>query len=255
MTDSFPVADIAAQLDTKFVGRAVHYHATLPSTMTAARDLARAGAPEGTLVLAEAQTAGMGRLSRRWHTPGGNLALSLVLRPSKDKLPYIVMLAALAVTDAIKLVSGLSCDIKWPNDVLLGARKVCGILIHNELGAAPFTVVGIGVNVNLDVAAFPDIKDIAASIAAAAGGPVDRARLLKLLLEDIERRYVSLDAPQPVFDEWRRRLVTLGRTVTVSGVGTEFSGVAEDVAADGGLLVRTPAGKLEHVLAADVTLK
>ena len=237
------------------MGRTVHYQAVVPSTMTLARELARGGAPEGTLVLAEVQTAGIGRLARRWHTPGGNIALSLVLRPPSDKLHYIVMLAALAVTDAIAAVSGLDCDIKWPNDVLLNGKKVCGILMQSELGTAPFTLVGIGLNVNLDPAAFPDIREIATSLASAAGQDVDRARLLQALLQEIERRYVSLDAPQAIFDQWRRRLVTLGRSVTVRGVGFEFSGVAEDVAADGCLLVRTSAGKLERVAAGDVTLK
>jgi len=255
MTDSFNVAQIAAHLDTKFVGRTVHYHATLPSTMTLARDLARGGAPEGTLVLAEVQTGGIGRLARSWYTPGDNIALSLVLRPPKEKLHYVLMLAALAVTDAIKTASGLTAGIKWPNDVLLGAKKVCGILIHNELGATPFTVVGIGLNVNLDAADYPDIEAIATSLATVTGGPVDRAGLLASLLQEIERRYVGLDAPETIFDEWRGRLVTLGRTVTVSGVQSEFSGVAEDVAADGGLMVRTASGQLEHVLAGDVTLK
>jgi BirA family transcriptional regulator, biotin operon repressor / biotin---[acetyl-CoA-carboxylase] ligase len=255
MTDSFNIDEIAAHLDTKFVGRAVYYHATLPSTMTLARDLARGGAAEGTLVLAEVQTGGIGRLDRAWHTPGDNIALSLVLRPPKEKLPYIVMLAALAVTDAIQAACGLAAGIKWPNDVLLDTKKVCGILIQNELGGTPFTVVGIGLNVNLEVSAFPDIKEIATSLATATGGPVDRAGLLASLLEEIERRYVGLDAPETIFDDWRRRLVTLGRTVTVSGIGTEFSGVAEDVAADGGLLVRTASGHLEHVLAGDVSLK
>jgi BirA family transcriptional regulator, biotin operon repressor / biotin---[acetyl-CoA-carboxylase] ligase len=255
MTDSFNVADIAAHLNTEFVGRTVHYHATLLSTMTLARDLARAGASEGTLVLAEVQTGGMGRLDRAWHTPGDNIALSLVLRPPKEKLPYIVMLAALAVTDAILAVSGLSAGIKWPNDVLLDGKKVCGILIQNELGGTPFTVVGIGVNVNLDADAFPDIREIATSLASTTGGPVDRAGLLARLLEEIERRYIGLDAPEAIFDEWRQRLVTLGRAVTVNGIGTEFNGVAEDVAADGGLLVRTASGHLKHVLAGDVSLK
>ena len=254
MTDSFNVADIAAHLDTKFVGRTLDYHASLPSTMTLARDLARGGASEGTLVLAEVQTGGMGRLARAWHTPEDNIALSLVLRPPPEKLAYVVMLAALAVTDAIQTVSGLTCGIKWPNDVLLNGKKVCGILIHNELGATPFTVVGIGVNVNLDVNAFPDILETATSLAAATGGPLDRAVLLKLLLEEFERRYVSLDAPEAIFNEWRQRLLTLWTAVTVSGIGTEFSGVAEDVAADGGLMVRTASGRLEHVLAGDVTL-
>jgi BirA family biotin operon repressor/biotin-[acetyl-CoA-carboxylase] ligase len=242
-------------MDTKFVGRTLHYRATVPSTMTLARELARGGAPEGTLVLAEVQTAGIGRLARHWHTPGGNIALSLVLRPSADRLHYVVMLAALAAADAIESASGLVCDIKWPNDVLLEGRKVCGILMQTEHGATPFTLIGIGLNVNLDPDAFPDIREIATSLASAAGRDVDRALLLKVLLQEIERRYVGLDAPEAIFGEWRRRLITLGRTVTVSGTGKAVTGVAEDVAADGGLLVRTPSGELERVLAGDVTLK
>jgi len=254
VTDSFAISEIAEHLDTKFVGRAVHYQPTVPSTMTLARELARGGALEGTLVLAEVQTAGIGRLARRWHTPGGNLALSLVLRPQIDKLPYMVMLAALAAADAITAASGLACDIKWPNDLLLDGKKVCGILVQSEHGAAPFTLIGIGVNVNLDAAVFPDIREIATSVAGAAGHAVDRACLLKALLEEIERRYGSLDAPEDIFYQWRRRLITLGRAVTVSGAGMVISGVAEDVAADGSLLVRTAAGELERVLAGDVTL-
>jgi len=255
MPDGFDVSRLADYLDTQFVGRNMEYHVSLPSTMKAARDLARRGAPEGSLVLAEEQTAGLGRLARHWHTPtGGNIALSLVLRPALEKLPYLVMLSALAVADAIRQATGLAPEIKWPNDVLIGGRKVSGILIQNELGEAPFSVIGIGVNVNLRVTDIPEIREVAASLSEATGAPVDRAGLLRVLLEEIERLYLSLDAPDAVFQEWRRRLVTLGRKVTVSGGGTRLYGLAEDVNPDGALLVRTPEGRLEPVLAGDVSL-
>ena len=223
--------------------------------MTAARDAARRGAPDGTLVLAEEQTAGLGRLSRHWSTPaGGNIALSLLLRPPLARLPNLVMLSALAVADAIEQTTRLAPQLKWPNDVLLDAKKVCGILIENELGAKPFSVIGIGVNVNLRVAQIPEIRDIATSLSEATGKPVDRAALLVAMLAGLERRYLDLAAPETLFQEWRGRLVTLGRTVRVSGAGPELTGLAEDVTLEGALLLRLADGELRPVLAGDVSL-
>ena len=256
MPDGFEISRLADYLETQFVGRNLEYYVSLPSTMKAAREAARQGAPEGSLVLAEEQTAGLGRLARHWHTPaGGNIALSLVLRPARERLPYLVMLSALAVADAIRQATGLESEIKWPNDVLIDGRKVSGILIENELGDAPFSVIGIGVNVNLKLIDFPEIRDIAASLSDATGAPVDRAGLLKVLLEEIERRYLNLEAPEALFREWRRRLVTLGQTVTVSGAQTTLRGLAEDMTPDGVLLLRTADGDLKQVLAGDISPK
>ena len=225
--------------------------------MDIARREAAAGAPEGTVVLAERQTAARGRLRRAWVSPEGNIALSVVFRPTREHLPALTMVAALAVVSSIGQVTGLTAAIKWPNDVLLDDRKVCGILLESSLSGekVSYAIVGIGINVGLDVAAFPETAEKATSLARECGYEVSRLQLVRALLGALERYYLA--PPEAVFGEWRRRLVTLGKAVCITPAagGASFEAVAETVGADGSLLLRRSDGSLTRVLAGDVTLK
>src|SRR3972149_8290394 len=151
---------VEQQLTTAFVGRRLIHVASAPSTRDVARAEAEGGAPEGTAVLAEEQTAGRGRLGRSWVSPAGtNLYLTLVIRPTLERLRSLSIVAPLAVAQAVEETVALAPCIKWPNDVLVGGRKLAGVLIDTELSGRSVqdSLVGIGVNVNLDVAQAPEI--------------------------------------------------------------------------------------------------
>jgi BirA family biotin operon repressor/biotin-[acetyl-CoA-carboxylase] ligase len=248
-------------LDTDLLGRSLVYWPEVGSTSQEALRLARAGAPDGTLAITDYQTSGRGRLDRRWEAPpGSSLLLSLVFRPPlvARQLQQLTMICSLAVVDAVEAETGLKLALKWPNDVVVGSAKLGGILTEVELDGdqVDFAVVGIGLNVNLDPEQLPgDLLLPATSLSQLRGADVPRLPLLCALLRVMETRYLALKAGHVPHDEWARRLVTLGRLVVVSMGDTALEGMAEGVNADGALLVRRPDGRLETVVAGDVTLR
>ncbi len=184
--------------------------------------------------------------------------MSLVFRPelAAHQVQRLTMSCGLAVADAVELQTGLRAGLKWPNDVVIGGAKVGGILteIGFEGAQVEYAVVGIGLNVNLETALLPpDLRMPATSLCHELGLEVARLPLLWALLQKIEERYSALRAGQSPHGEWAGRLVTLGKPVTVSGTGSVLDGVAEGVDPDGALLVRLADGRLEKVLAGDVS--
>jgi len=256
MEDSLSPASITNNLDTHFIGQRVIYYPRLTSTMDVAKREAQQGAAEGTIVVADEQTAGKGRLKRAWLSPEGNIALSIILYPSLPYLPSLIMLASLAVVHSIEAVTGLKSQVKWPNDVLINSRKVCGILIESDVrgNTVDYTIIGIGVNVNLRLSGFPEILSTATSLCDELGREVSRLSLIQRLLAEIERLYLSLPAGGSVYEEWRDRLVTLGKRVQVKSGKTMYEGIAESVASDGSLLLRQLDGSLTRIVAGDATL-
>ena len=243
-------------LKTSFIGQRIQYFPEVASTMDLAREQARGGAAEGTVVVAGQQTAGRGRRERGWHSPPGNIALSLVLRPSLGDLSKMVMFASLAVVDAIRRVAGVEADIKWPNDILINGKKVCGILMTSEVrsGAVDHVVIGLGLNVNMDVAAYPGIAAIATSLSAETGIEFDPVMVMQALLEELERYYLMIDG-EALFTEWRGRLITLGKQVSATWGEYCYEGIAEDVSPDGSLTLRQADGGIVRIVAGDVTLR
>ena len=283
MTVRFSSKALREGLTTRFVGRRLEYRAVLGSTQDLARELARAGVPEGTVVLAGRQTAGRGRLGRSFISPRGGLYLTVVLRPALDHLRPLPIVAALAVARGLEWEAGLKTALKWPNDVLVGGRKICGILLESELTGqtANYVLMGIGVNVNADMAAYLEIAAVATSAAAEAGREVSREALAAAVLNELEELYLAAEAGrqvsrealavavlnaleelylaaqagQRVQDEWRARLETLGRQVQVTWGETVEEGLAEDVDGDGSLILRRPDGSRVAIAAGDVTLR
>jgi len=249
--------NLLQNLNTRFVGRNIIYYHSLPSTMEIARGAGWRGAAEGTVVITEEQTAGRGRRQRSWLSPPGGIALSLILRPTIQHLPQMIMLASLAVTYAIEAATSLKAGIKWPNDVLIRGKKVCGILIENQLrgGVLEFTIVGIGINVNMDPSVYLEIADIATSLSAELGHPVSCIELVQKLMVEVEQLYLDIRAGQSLHQRWRERMVILGREVQVIEDGKVEQGVAEDVDGDGSLLLRRSDGSLLRIVAGDVTLR
>jgi BirA family biotin operon repressor/biotin-[acetyl-CoA-carboxylase] ligase len=251
---------IEQALPTSLIGCDVLFYHAVGSTMDIGRDLAERGAPDGTLVIADEQTAGRGRLERRWWAPPGtSLLMTLVLRPKLEprQAQRLTMICSLALCDAIAQVCGLETRVKWPNDVLIGDNKVCGIL--TELGLAgnelQYALVGMGVNVNVDLDPALSFMVPATSLSAETGNRVPRLDLLVAFLVALEGRYLLLQSGHSYEQEWSDRLETLGRLVTVTSGARRWQGQAVGVDQDGALLVRLEDGSERRFLAGDVTLR
>jgi BirA family biotin operon repressor/biotin-[acetyl-CoA-carboxylase] ligase len=262
--EGFSVASIEKGLTTAFMGRKILYYRSIGSTNDVARELAAQGASEGTLVIADEQTAGKGRLGRRWLAPPDtSLLMSLLFRPrflALYQAQRLTMICSLAVIEAIEAATGLSAAIKWPNDIVVQGKKAGGIL--TELGSTgqrlDFAVVGLGLNVNLDFGAVQAMEELAAtatSLSQELGREVSRLALLWRILENVEGRYQCLGAGELPHDEWASRLVTLHNYVVVDTPQGVVEGWAEGVDADGALILRANCGERRRVLAGDVTLR
>jgi len=254
--DSLSPASITNNLVTRFIGQRVIYYSRLTSTMDVAKREAQQGAVEGTIIIADEQTAGRGRLKRAWLSPKGSIALSIILYPSVAYLPSLIMLASLAVVHSIESVTGLKSQVKWPNDVLANGKKVCGILIESDVrgNMVDYTIIGIGINVNLRLSDFPEILPTATSLSNELGRGVSRLSLIRQLLVEIERLYLMLQAGGSIFEEWRDSLITLGKRISLKSGKTIYEGIAESVASDGSLLLRQSDGSLTKIVAGDATL-
>ncbi len=257
MGNSLSPASIVNNLETSFVGQRVIYYPSLTSTMEVAKQEAQRGAAEGTIIIADEQTVGKGRQKRVWLSPRGNIALSIILYPSAVYLPSLTMLASLAVVYSIESETDLKPQLKWPNDVLIKGRKVCGILIESGMRGrkVDYAIVGIGINVNLRLVDFPEISSIATSLSDELGREVPHLDLIRRLLVEVEKLYLTLPSGESVYQQWRDRLVTLGRRIQVSWGKTRYEGIAESVARDGSLLLRHADGGMTRVVAGDVTLR
>lgn len=227
---------------------------TVASTQDELRRLAEAGVPEGTVVVADHQIRGRGRQGRRWlDEPGTNLLLSLLLRPETPaaRAPQLSLLAALASAEALSTSTGLVIGIRWPNDLQVRERKVGGILAEAAALGEQVSHVILGIGIDVNQTEFPDdLSGRATSLALEAGQALDREALLEALLISLDRWYARYrrEGFAPVRDGWLRAAVTLGQRVNGSGV----TGTAEDLDADGALLVQTAEGTLVRLVAGEL---
>jgi BirA family transcriptional regulator, biotin operon repressor / biotin---[acetyl-CoA-carboxylase] ligase len=259
-SDRLSPEEVIPLLATRWMGRRIHYFPSLDSTHTAARRLALDGAAEGEIVIAEAQDRGRGRLGRPWFSPPfANLYLSVILRPPVPlrQASLVTLTAAVAAAEAVEAVSSLSPSIKWPNDLLLEGRKLAGLLneVHAEGDRVGFLLLGIGVNLNIEAAAFPeDLRPVATSLREATGRPISRKTFVKALLEALERGYLlfSERGGEPVLAAWRKRAAIGGKRVRVVSFGETVEGEAVDVDEDGALLLRTGDGTVRRIIAGDL---
>ena len=247
---------IGSGLTTVAFGRQIAYFPCTDSTNHQARLLAEKGAPEGTLVITEEQTAGRGRLGRRWLSPPGvSLLFSLIFRPNLEpaRVQGLTIVCGLAVRAAIRDLTNLPVQLKWPNDIVLHDRKLGGILTEfASIGSqVDYVVVGIGLNVNMGPAGLPP-KVSSTSLSIELGHSVPRAALLQRILEAVEVRHAVLCAGYWPVQEWSEALDTLGRHITLSTDEGLIEGIAEAVDDRGGLLVRLPSGTTVVVLVGDI---
>ena len=256
--DSLMAPVIAKGLQTRWAGRQIVYLPSVDSTNRRARQLAAEGAPHGTLVIADEQTAGRGRRGRGWISPAGEgVFMSLILRPQShpSEVARLSMQTALAVALSIAQTTGLDARIKWPNDIVCGGRKVCGMLLEMNADeqAVHDVVAGIGINVHQTQFA-PEIEKTASSLDLLSGQRVCRAALVRAVLEAFERAE-ALAAQGALMDAYRARSATLGQRVQVIAPAGSFTGTALEVTDSGSLIVEDEEGQRREVLAADVSVR
>ena len=243
------------------IGSEIHYLLNTGSTMDDCRTLAKSGAPEGTIVSADQQGSGRGRFERSWISPSGeNILMSVLVYPEISHLTYLNMVASLAVSDTAFEITGLSASIKWPNDVQISNKKLCGILIESEISGSSveYAVIGIGLNVNLDPLKNSEIKDTATSLSHETSKFVSRSQTFKSLIGNLDKYYEQVKNGQSLTSEWSNRVNTIGETINLSFPGTRrksIKGVAESVKEDGSLLVRQDDDTIFTAVAGEVTLR
>ena len=253
---SLDTSRVQSMLAGRVVGRTIHYRQLVSSTMDVARDLARDGEPEGVVVIAEEQNKGRGRFKRVWVSPPGlNLYFTVILRPKPEQLPYMNMAATLAVHDTAADFARLRPAVKWPNDVRVRGRKLAGILIETEFDGnrLAHALVGIGVNVNLDVSERPEIAATATSLRSEAGRELDRSEALYSVLRNLDDWYARVKAGLSLTADWADTLETLGKRVELRWREQVIEGIAESVDHHGNLTILQPDGNRATVVAGEVT--
>lgn len=250
-------------MKTQTMGKKVKVLESTVSTQEEARRLAEEGAAEGTIVIAEEQTGGKGRMGRKWFSPKGKgVWMSLVLRPKQPMhyMPQLTLMTGVAVCRAVRRVSGVMAGLKWPNDLLAGGRKISGILLESavEDEHVRYCIAGIGISVNLEREDYPEeLTGVATSLKIESGEPVDRTALIAAVLEEFEKLYAlyQQEGFGPIATLWEALSVTLGKPVTVNTANGAVQGVAEKLDPSGALLVATEDGQHIPIFSGDVEMK
>jgi BirA family transcriptional regulator, biotin operon repressor / biotin---[acetyl-CoA-carboxylase] ligase len=243
------------RLQLALAPRLVRFFQEIESTNDVALDWLREGAPAGSVVIADEQLKGRGRLGRTWHTPPGvALAVSVILRPHTDELSRVSLLGALAIAELCEQLGLEKIGIKWPNDVQIDGRKVSGVLPEAVWDGSQLlgVVLGLGINVRTNFTG-TELEQTAISLEAALGRPIDRVDLLVYLLDHLEYWAARLRSDR-LFTTWKNRLTTLGQIITVTGTGGPVHGIAQGVDPQGALLVQTPDGIVHSVIAGDIAM-
>ncbi len=260
--DSLHPLAVRPGLATSLLGRHIEHREEVESTQRVVRELARDGAPEGTVALADRQVRGRGRRQRGWVSLPGGVALSVLLTPriAPDRISQFLLLAGVAAAEAIAEQSDTRPGLKWPNDVLLQGKKIGGILaeMSSDAERIEHVILGMGLNLNTPAEAIPpEIRDQATSVLAATGTDVSRPGLVRDILIRLERFYHLLlrEGPSPLREEWLRHNVTLGRRVRAETDSAVIHGIAEDIEDSGALLLRDESGERHRLLAGDISLR
>ena len=249
---------ISAGLGTKWAGHPVICHECVDSTNRVLKQMAINGAGHGTLVLANEQTGGRGRRGRGWLTPKDtSIAMSLLLRPEipPARVALLSLAASVAVAKGIEQVTGLPARIKWPNDIVVNGKKVCGILLEMEANEQSVSYVVAGAGINVHILEFPEeIRETATSLDLECGHPVSRVKTVQAVMRAAEETEQMLRQGtfMSVYEQYS---ATMGRPVSVQAVGETFTGTAERIKEDGVLVVRTASGELREVMAGDVSVR
>jgi BirA family biotin operon repressor/biotin-[acetyl-CoA-carboxylase] ligase len=253
--------EVQKKLKTQFIGRKMHYLENTPSTNWVGKQICSEGDMEGKhglVIIAEEQTGGIGRMGRVWVSPSGGIWITIVLKPviPIDHVFMVTMAGSVAVARAIRKEFELGALIKWPNDILIGNKKVAGLLL--ELSAEADTIhhclLGIGIDVNVPLSQFSfDLQKEITSISTEVGHEVDRAAFLARILKEFENRYLLIESGEyeAIIREWKSLSCTLEHRVHITTMKNSFEGAAIDIDEFGALIIRKDNGKIERVIAGD----
>jgi BirA family biotin operon repressor/biotin-[acetyl-CoA-carboxylase] ligase len=252
--DTLTPSEIKAGLRTEIIGKEIKYFKETESTNIIAREIA-ATVDEGTVVIAESQTAGRGRLGRKWISPEGGIWLSIILKPKIQPIhaPRITLLAGVSVARTIRCF-GPPAKIKWPNDILINGKKVCGILteIMAEADLIDYLIVGVGIDANVDTESFPeDIRDSSTSLKKEIGDRINRVDFVRKLLEEFDGLYLEFQKEgfKSILEDWRNKSATIGEWVKITTQTRTIYGEAIGVDNEGALILETSDGNLEKIVA------
>lgn len=265
--DVYSASEIASRLHTEWAGRNLHFYASTGSTNPDAKRFAEEGEPHGTIVVADRQTAGRGRRGRSWASPAGtSIYFTIVVRPvfAPDKASMITLVTALSVAQAIEEVTGLRAQIKWPNDIVVHKKKVCGILTEMsmtpEMDEIQFVVAGVGVNTNHDSPEdFPEeIRETATSLKIESGKQIDRAGLLERILARFEKNYdffAETEDLSGLQEAYQAHLINMDAQVLILDPAGEYTGISRGITKTGELIVERDNGEQTLVYAGEVSVR
>ncbi|HHW32046.1 MAG TPA: biotin--[acetyl-CoA-carboxylase] ligase [Clostridiaceae bacterium] len=261
-------SDISENMNTEFLGHEILYFKEIDSTNNYAKKIAYEGCKDGTVVIAERQTSGRGRLGRTWESDKGNgIWMSVILRPdiSPEAIQLITLASSVAVVEAIKDTTGIATGIKWPNDILLDGKKLCGILVEmsSEMDRINFVVIGIGINIGQDNRDFSEnLRNKAISLKSYIyqnniNIEFTRSMIVGKLLTKIEKYYnfILKGRTEEIIQNWKKYSVVLGKEVVVSSRDGDFTGIAEDLTEEGKLVIRSFDGVTQLILSGEISLK
>ena len=251
--------DIKQHLRTKTFGRHIYCFDSIDSTNTYAKKLVSQDIEEGTLVIAEEQTAGRGRFDRTWHSSSGkNLTFSVIIRPNiiPQRIGILSLYAGLAVTEAVQELSNIPPACKWPNDVLVNGKKLCGILSEAVFSGTQISAVIIGIGLNVNQTEFPNaLESTATSMTLECSKIFDRFHVLANVLEKLEHLYTFIQTNQleEILQRWQSHTIMFGKEVTIKQHGQRVNGIAQAIDLNGALIISTN-GTENKVVAGDVTI-
>jgi len=254
--------EIKNNLSTSYIGEKIYYFTELESTNIIAKEkalLKKEKIAEGTIIIAEKQVGGKGRLGREWFSPAGGIWLSIILYPqlSPSYIPRITLTTAVAVVKTIEKVGRIKALIKWPNDILIKGKKLCGILaeMNAELDLINWVVVGIGINVNINQEEFPeDIRDNSISLKEVLGKEISRVKLIQIFLKEFEKYYEKLKRKEfpSILEEWKLYSHTLGKKIKIHIGEKIISGKVIDINEEGALILEKENGKLVKIISGTI---
>ncbi len=260
--DTIAAEEVESRMQTQRLGHPVKYFESITSTNQYAKKMAEEGAPEGLLVIADEQTAGKGRRGHLWTTPHGTaIAMTLLLRPkiAIDRISMVTLVMGLAIAEACRKLYALPVGIKWPNDAVIGGKKLCGILTEmtTDLSSVGYVVIGVGINVN--VKTFPEeLKEIATSVSLELGSDQNRAELITETVRLFEEYYGIFEQTQDLSglkEHYNELLLNKDNIVRVLEPGHEYTGIARGINDRGELLVEREDGSVTEVYAGEVSVR
>lgn len=255
--------EIQLGLATKYIGRTIHYEETVSSTQKIAHKLSYDNADEGTIIVADEQLSGRGRLDRTWHSPKySGVWMSIILRPKipLGQAPGLTLLTAVAVAQAIEEITDLEPEIKWPNDILINGKKAVGILteLQAEADRINAIIIGIGINVNQVTDDFPvELKEKATSLRIETDSKLNRAELIQAVLMKLEKLYEQFltNGFYPIKLLWEAYAISIGKRIIASTLRGTISGFAKGITDEGVLMIEDDQGTIHYIHSADIEIE